>query len=50
MAFVSQAAQELENIVGSMTIQVAGGFVGPQDGGTVDQGARQGNSLLLSAG
>ena len=42
--------QHIENDAGAFRIQVAGGFVGEHDGGTVDESPRECNSLLLAAG
>ena len=42
--------QHLENDARAFRIQVAGGFVGENDCGTVDQRPRQCHSLLLASG
>ena len=43
-------AEHLEDGVGVLGVEVAGGFVGEDDGGTVDEGAGDGDALLLAAG
>ena len=43
-------AEHLKDGVGVFGVEVAGGFVGEDDGGTVDEGAGDGDSLLLAAG
>ena len=42
-------AQHVEDNFRVLGIQVAGGFVGQYDRGTIDQGSRQGHALLLAA-
>ena len=37
-------------LLGERGVEVAGGLVGQQDGGVVDQRARDGHALLLAAG
>ena len=45
-----QALEHPKNFVSDARIKVAGGLVGEQQGGTVDQGAGDGDALLLAAG
>ena len=45
-----EALEELEDFVGRFAVQVAGGFVGQDDGRFVQQGAGDGDALLLAAG
>ena len=42
--------QEIEHGAGGRAVEVARRFVGPDDGGLADQGAGDGDSLLLTAG
>ena len=43
-------AEHLEDSVGVLGVEVAGGLVGEDDGGAVDEGAGDGYALLLAAG
>src|ERR671933_3043144 len=42
--------QEVEDFPRGVGVEVAGGLVGPDDGGLVDKGAGFSHSLLLAAG
>ena len=41
--------EQREDLVGALAIEVAGGLVGDDDGRVVDDGARDGDALLLPA-
>ncbi len=43
-------AKHVEDDAGTFRIEVAGGFVGEHDGGTIDESAGERDALLLSAG
>src|SRR6267154_252133 len=43
-------AEHLEDGVGVFGVEIAGGFVGEDDGGAVDEGAGDGYALLLASG
>ena len=43
-------AEHLQDGVGVFGVEVAGGLVGEDDGGAVDEGAGDGDSLLLASG
>ena len=43
------AAQEIENEIAGGGIEIAGGFIGKEQPGTVDESARDGDALLLAA-
>ena len=43
-------AQHVEDNARTLRIQVAGGLIGEHDGGTIDEGAGERNSLLLATG
>ena len=45
-----EAFQQLQNVLGGYAVEVAGGFVGDQDHRVGDDGAGDGDSLLLAAG
>src|SRR4051794_16567189 len=47
---VDRVAQQAEDLVGGLRVQVAGRLVGEHDRRTVDQRARHGDALLLAAG
>ena len=42
--------QKRKNLFAGARVQIAGGFVGQEDGGASGQGASQGDALLLTAG
>ena len=42
--------QKKEDFVGSFTVQIARGFIGQNNGRLVEEGARNGDALLLAAG
>src|SRR3954462_6919479 len=44
-----ELVEELHDLLGSGRVEVAGGLVGEQDGGIVDQGAGDGHALALAA-
>lgn len=48
--FAGEGAEEFEDEVGVAHVEVAGGFVGQDDGGGVGEGAGDGDALLLAAG
>ena len=43
-------AEHVQDGVGVFGVEVAGGLVGEDDGGAVDEGAGDGDALLLAAG
>ena len=43
-------AEEVEDLLAGLGVQVAGGLVGQQQGRVVDQGPGDGHPLLLAAG
>ena len=45
-----EVAEEIEDDVGIFGVEIAGGLVGEEDGGTVDDGAGDGDALLLATG
>ena len=47
--FVKQA-EKIENGLGAFGIEIAGGFIGEDDLGFADDGAREGDALLFAAG
>ena len=42
--------QQSQHVEGGLAVQVAGGFVGQQDGGLVDERTRQRHALFFTAG
>ena len=46
---VAEVAHELEDGLAGGGVEVAGGFVGEEDGRAVDEGAGDGDTLLLAA-
>ena len=49
-AFFLLFAQELEDLVAALAVEVSGGLVGEQDDRVLDQGAGDRHPLLLAAG
>src|SRR5690242_14077900 len=47
-AFPVEALQQVQHVLSVAAVEVAGRFVGPNDGGVVDEAARDGDALLLS--
>ena len=45
-----EVPEQLEDFVCSFSVQIAGGFIGQDDGGFVEEGAGDGDALLLAAG
>ena len=45
-----EALEEAHDFIAGGGIEVAGGFVGEEDGGVVDEGASDGDALALAAG
>ncbi len=50
LVFPVQVAQEAGHLVRALLIEVAGRFVGPDDGGAADERSREGDPLLLAPG
>src|SRR5579884_3762392 len=48
--FTIEAAEQVHDVGGGFAIEVASGFVGPDDGGIVSEGASDGDALALAAG
>ena len=48
--FVDQIGEDLDDLVGPFGVQAGGGFIGQDHAGVVDQGAGDGDPLLLAAG
>jgi hypothetical protein len=46
--FAAGLAEHFKNSLGVLSVEVAGGFVGEDDGGAVDEGAGNGYALLLA--
>ncbi len=49
-AFLIHLAEEVDDRLAGVEVEVAGGFVGENDGGVVGEGAGDGDALLLAAG
>jgi hypothetical protein len=49
-ALVVQGLEDFHDFDGGAAVEIASGLVGEQDGGTVDESACDGNTLLLAAG
>ena len=49
LAVFADAAQEFHHFQSRVGVEVAGGFVGEDDIGVVEQGAGDGNALLFAA-
>ena len=45
-----ELVEERHDLVAGLGVEVAGGFVGEDDGGLVDEGAGDGDALTLTAG
>lgn len=45
-----EAGEQPQHLPGALAVEAAGGFVGEQQAGGVDQGAGQGDALLFAAG
>lgn len=45
-----QILEHLEDFLGGLGIEVAGGLIGKEDGGTIDESAGDGDALLLTTG
>ena len=45
-----EADEHVDNLLAGAAVQVAGGFVGEEDGGFLDEGAGDADALLLAAG
>src|SRR5438045_3355237 len=50
IALLPERLEEVHDFGAGPRVEVAGGFVGQEDGGVVDQGAGDGDALSLSAG
>src|SRR6266481_5877964 len=50
VALLVQLREQGHDLIAGLRIQVAGGFVGQDDRGLIDQGAGNGNALTLAAG
>ena len=50
IALLAQGAKELENFLSRVRIKVAGGFIGQDKGGLIDQSSGDRDPLLLAAG
>src|SRR5436305_10909358 len=50
VARLVELVEELHDLLGRGGVEVAGGLVGEQDGGIVDQGSGDGHTLALAAG
>src|SRR6202035_4754819 len=50
IAFFVEAVEEGHDLDAGLGVEVAGGLVGEDDGGVVDQGAGDGDALALTAG
>lgn len=48
--FVVEVEEEVDDVAAVAAVEVAGGFVGKEQGGAVDEGAGEGDALLLTAG
>ena len=46
---INQAAQQVQNIFTGLAVQITGGFIGQQERRVIDQGAGDGDTLLLPA-
>jgi hypothetical protein len=42
--------KQIDDLVAGVNVEISGGFIGEDQGGTVAQGARDGDALLLAAG
>jgi hypothetical protein len=49
MALPVELAEQFHDLPASRTVQIAGGFIGKQNRGLRDHGARAGHALLLAA-
>ena len=45
VVFAVETAKQVENLFGGFAVEVAGGFVGPDDGGIIGEGASDGDTL-----
>ena len=48
-SFLAQFVEQVQDFIPGLAVQIAGGFVGQDQARCVDQGAGDGNALLLAA-